>query len=57
MTCRKEAGGCGHEFCWLCKGDWKDHNDDTGGFYQCNIYEDNKAKGVVSDEEKASEDA
>eukprot|EP01090_Pellita_catalonica_P016142 TRINITY_DN4551_c0_g1_i1.p1 TRINITY_DN4551_c0_g1~~TRINITY_DN4551_c0_g1_i1.p1 ORF type:complete len:404 (-),score=50.42 TRINITY_DN4551_c0_g1_i1:464-1519(-) len=19
MTCRKNAGGCGHEFCWLCR--------------------------------------
>ncbi len=26
MTCRKEAGGCGHEFCWICFADWKGHN-------------------------------
>jgi ariadne-1 len=26
MTCRKEAGGCGHEFCWLCFADWKGHS-------------------------------
>lgn len=27
MTCRREAGGCGHEFCWLCKKDWKGHTN------------------------------
>lgn len=32
MTCRKEAGGCGHEFCWLCLANWKGHN-------ACNKYE------------------
>lgn len=26
MTCRTTAGGCGHEFCWICFGDWKDHS-------------------------------
>eukprot|EP01084_Bolivina_argentea_P025889 48144_1 len=35
MTCGKNAGGCGHEFCWLCKGDWKKHNSSTGGYYKC----------------------
>ncbi|CAK0803947.1 unnamed protein product [Prorocentrum cordatum] len=24
MSCSK-AGGCGHEFCWLCLGDWATH--------------------------------
>merc|ERR1719401_2205391 len=24
MTCRK-PGGCGHEFCWICMGDWRGH--------------------------------
>jgi len=57
MTCRKNVGGCGHEFCWLCKGDWKDHGSTTGGYYQCNIYEKQKNEGKLSDEEKASEDA
>ena len=31
MTCRKSAGGCGYEFCWICLGDWKKHTD----FYNC----------------------
>mmetsp|Transcript_28250 Transcript_28250/g.65338 ORF Transcript_28250/g.65338 Transcript_28250/m.65338 type:complete len:508 (+) Transcript_28250:70-1593(+) len=25
MTCRK-PGGCGHEFCWICMGDWSKHS-------------------------------
>lgn len=25
MTCNKKAGGCGHEFCWICAKDWKGH--------------------------------
>eukprot|EP01125_Pyxidicula_operculata_P012799 TRINITY_DN4210_c0_g2_i1.p2 TRINITY_DN4210_c0_g2~~TRINITY_DN4210_c0_g2_i1.p2 ORF type:complete len:515 (+),score=125.77 TRINITY_DN4210_c0_g2_i1:1636-3180(+) len=44
MTCRKEAGGCGHEFCWLCRGDWKQHGADTGGYYACNKYDSSTAK-------------
>ena len=35
MTCRKEAGGCGHEFCWICMGNWKGHN-------ACNKFDDKK---------------
>eukprot|EP01083_Nonionella_stella_P073155 197581_1 len=26
MTCRT-PGGCGHEFCWLCLGNWYGHNN------------------------------
>jgi ariadne-1 len=44
MTCRKEAGGCGHEFCWLCRGSWKEHGSHTGGYYNCNKYEASNAK-------------
>lgn len=29
MTCRPEAGGCGHEFCWHCKATWN-------GWHFCN---------------------
>jgi ariadne-1 len=57
MTCRKHAGGCGHEFCWLCKGDWKDHGSATGGYYQCNIYDKTKQEGKLPDEEKAAQEA
>ena len=39
MTCRRENGGCGYDFCWLCMGDWKEHGASTGGYYKCNRYE------------------
>ena len=26
-----KAGGCGHEFCWLCLGEWASHGTSTGG--------------------------
>jgi ariadne-1 len=26
MTCRREAGGCTYEFCWLCLGNWRTHS-------------------------------
>jgi len=44
MTCRKEAGGCGFEFCWLCRGTWKEHGSSTGGYYNCNKYDASTAK-------------
>lgn len=41
MTCRKEAGGCGHEFCWLCMANWKNHQS-------CNKFtEDTKQKDEI----------
>lgn len=33
MTCRKEVGGCSHEFCWVCLGKWSEHARD---YYNCN---------------------
>jgi len=47
MTCAK----CRHEFCWLCKGDWKQHGSQTGGFYVCKKYNEDSAKGVHTAEE------
>ncbi|KAK8883752.1 hypothetical protein M9Y10_042851 [Tritrichomonas musculus] len=35
MTCQREAGGCGHEFCWICGHDWHTHK---GNGYSCNKY-------------------
>ena len=35
MTCRKEAGGCGYEFCWICLGEWKPHGS---SWYECKRY-------------------
>ena len=35
MTCRKEAGGCGYEFCWICLGEWRPHGT---SWYECKKY-------------------
>ena len=32
MQCRKEAGGCGFHFCWICLEIWQGHNN----YYKCN---------------------
>eukprot|EP01084_Bolivina_argentea_P249759 418258_1 len=56
MTCRG-VYGCGHEFCWLCRGDWKQHGSSTGGYYKCNIYEKNVKEGKINDEDQKAQDA
>jgi ariadne-1 len=33
---------CQKEFCWLCLGDWKEHNSNTGGYYKCNKFKDDE---------------
>lgn len=33
MTCRRDAGGCGHEFCWVCLVPWRQANH---GYFECN---------------------
>lgn len=45
MTCRTTAGGFGHEFCWLCFGNWKSHK-------ACNKF--NVAEGKKVEENKKS---
>jgi len=37
MTCTNRL--CRHEFCWICRKDWKLHSSDTGGFFRCNRWE------------------
>lgn len=37
MTCK-----CGAQWCYMCKGDWKDHGSSTGGYFKCNIHEKQK---------------
>lgn len=39
MTCRKI--NCMHHFCWICLGDWKNHE---GNAYNCNRYDEAKNK-------------
>eukprot|EP01084_Bolivina_argentea_P162490 282772_1 len=54
MTCI----ACGHEFCWLCKGDWNKHpTAKKKSAYRCNIYEQNKTEGKLSEEETAQQNA
>ena len=36
MTCRKSAGGCGYEFCWVCMGSWNSHKiTSLNSYYSC----------------------
>lgn len=42
MSCKKNSGGCGFEFCWLCRGPWSEHGSATGGYYNCNKYDKSK---------------
>lgn len=30
---------CNFHFCWLCMGDWSKHGENTGGFYNCTLFE------------------
>jgi ankyrin repeat/IBR domain-containing protein 1 len=30
MKCSK----CKHEFCWVCREEWKKHNSATGGYFK-----------------------
>jgi ariadne-1 len=55
MNCKM----CTHEFCWLCLGDWSEHGQKTGGYYNCNKYEELKKQGdtKITSEEKKIKDA
>lgn len=53
MKCQQ----CGHDFCWVCEGPWKEHGSATGGYYKCNKYEEMKKDTKLVAEEKAREDA
>ena len=44
MTCTNPS--CCHEFCWICRKDWKLHGTSTGGFFRCNIWQDDDVDGT-----------
>ena len=47
MTCKREVGGCGYEFCWICLGDWTKHGSETGGYYKCNRFMSSEEKEAL----------
>lgn len=50
MTCR-----CGHHWCFMCKGPWSKHGAETGGYYKCLLYQ-NEKKGMLDYEEYTERD-
>ncbi|KAI3899259.1 hypothetical protein MKW92_035670 [Papaver armeniacum] len=48
---------CRFNFCWLCLGDWSIHTASTGGYYACNMYEKDKARGRYDEEENIQKKA
>ena len=53
MTCAI----CRHEFCWLCLGDWAEHGNRTGGFYNCNRYDEQKKNAQFTAAERKRDQA
>lgn len=49
ITCQQ----CKHEFCWICGGDWAEHGANTGGYYNCNKYTEDKKDDDQSDAARA----
>jgi len=56
MTCRKNEGGCGGEWCWMCAGDWKTHGERTGGFFSCNKYQESERFKIDQENEQIKAD-
>ena len=50
MTCRKESGGCGYEFCWICMGEWKPHGSE---WYNCNRYDPKATVNIEKEKDTA----
>ena len=49
MTCHH----CKHDFCWICMGPWSMHGENTGGYFQCNRYEDQQALNTLREEKQS----
>jgi len=45
---------CGADFCWMCLGPWKEHNQASGGYYKCNKFEDKESKDPKVKEREAA---
>lgn len=46
---------CAYEFCWVCLGEWKNHNSTTGGYYNCNKFDEKQVDGKVVEAQKKQE--
>ena len=54
MVCHK----CKHEFCWICMQEWGLHNNETGGYFQCNRFvESTTAGGAGADGADGGDDS
>jgi len=47
---------CHHEFCWICRQDWRLHSTDTGGFFRCNIWKEDDAERIMDKEDGDDDD-
>ena len=47
IICRKESGGCGYDFCWICLSEWGPHGSN---WYNCNKYDPNEEKNLKKEE-------
>jgi hypothetical protein len=55
MTCSNPH--CKHEFCWVCRNDWKLHNTETGGFFRCNRWVEQKEHDFYDSHSNIEHDA
>jgi len=56
MNCRKDHGGCGNHWCWMCGGDWATHGSQTGGYFSCNKYEQSDRFQVDKENDRVREE-
>jgi hypothetical protein len=47
---------CHHEFCWICRQDWKLHSTDTGGFFRCNIWTEDDPDRTLDKQDGGDDD-
>ena len=53
MICRRSAGGCGYEFCWVCMGSWKSHIiEGLFSYYNCKKIIENNGKDQKKEKNK-----